>query len=454
MTTFAAFVSPAAAALLVLPLAAQTVWLQVPTPVHPPALERPAMAHDFVRDRIVLWGGFDQGGSYRNDTWEFDGTAWAQRLTPQSPPAAPGCMCFDRGRLCMVLLVYNNGGPETWEYDGTTWTQRQLAVQPPASGNDGIVYDASRGTNVVWTQSFGFGGGETWEYNGFAWTQRFPNNAPSPRHSAGMVFDPLRGRTILHGGYAAGGPSAQTWEYDGTTWFLQPLTGQSPDRNDFAFSFDAHRRRAVMFGGYGSQQAGTFEYDTAGWQLRTQVGPPPVAGGAMVYDILRQENVLFGGRDLATNQLRDSTFRYRSLAPATVVPFGQGCAGASIAPGFLPQPYHAPYLGMPFGVRLYSAPFNMPSFIAVGFSQTTYQGVPLPLPLGFLGMTGCQLLGSADLTVSTTVSGANATWSFVVPQQPSLAGAQLFLQGFAFELGGNPANLINTRGLACTVGTP
>src|SRR5262245_50223871 len=84
--------------------AAQTVWLQVPTPVAPPARTWAAIAHDTVRDRIVLWGGNDFA-QWRTDTWEFDGSAWTQRTLVHAPPAARGSMAYDRGRARAVLVT-------------------------------------------------------------------------------------------------------------------------------------------------------------------------------------------------------------------------------------------------------------------------------------------------------------------------------------------------------------
>ncbi|MEI9904503.1 MAG: kelch repeat-containing protein [Asticcacaulis sp.] len=37
------------------------------------------MAYDARRDRVVLFGGMDAQGVYRDDVWEFDGTRWTQR---------------------------------------------------------------------------------------------------------------------------------------------------------------------------------------------------------------------------------------------------------------------------------------------------------------------------------------------------------------------------------------
>ena len=446
----------AATLVAAVPVSAQAIWLPVATPTAPPPREHAKLVHDYLRDRLVLWGGQGSGGGGFVDTWEFDGSAWQQRSTAHTPNGyGQGAMAYDRGRGRVVLVTANAGQGETWEYDGTDWLHRSLAADPPASGNDLLVYDGSRGLCVLFVQGYGSGSAETWEYDGYAWTHRYPTSSPPARYDAGMAFDPLRGRTILYGGVVSSGPPWITWEYDGANWTAGPNAAASPDRNDFAFTFDANRRRAVLFGGLGyPYTTATYEYEAPNWTLRTTVGPSNRTGAAMAYDLGRQQCVLFGGRDTASNIVMGDTFVYRSLVPATATTFGQGCAGSSIAPGFLPQPYHVPYTGMNFGVRLYSAPYNQPSLVVAGFSRTSFAGQPLPLPLGFLGMTNCELLVSVDVSAATTTNGSNATLAFPIPAQPTLAGAAFYLQAFALDIGGNPANLINTRAIECHVGVP
>jgi hypothetical protein len=431
---------------------AQCTWSPVPVATPPPPRSYGAMAHDYVRDRIVLWGGQGLSGP-STDTWELDGGTWTQRQPPQSPPAARGSMCFDRGRLCMVLVVrtFPTGVVSTWEYDGTTWTQRALATQPVAPFGGPLVYDSSRGVVVLFSEGFHAATASTWEYSGIDWVQRSPATSPPPRYGSSLAFDPHRGRAILHGGYTQTVLS-DTWEYDGTNWL--PASGSAgPARAGYGFAFDAYRRRAVLFGDLAVSAANTLEYEAGTWSASVSAGPPTLEGPALVYDVLRQECVMFGGIHVGPNAPTNATYRYRPVTPAATVPFGQGCAGGSVVPGFLQQPFHAPYLGLTFGVRMYSAPGNQPSFVAAGLSRTSWNGVPLPLPLGFVGMTGCQLLVSGDVLLPTTVSGANATTELAIPPQLALLGAQFFLQGFVFEPGANPMHLINTRGLECTIGS-
>lgn len=449
---------PFALTLLTLPGPCQTVWLQVNPAQSPPPRSHAAMAFDYVRDRIVLWGGYGTNGNTLNDTWELDGSNWTERSPARRPPNTVGVMDFDRGRGRVVLVVPGSLGADTWEWDGSDWTQRSLAHNPPSLTKDLLVYDASRGLMVLVVQGNISAGGETWEYDGLDWTRRQLPSTPPRRIDAGMTFDPMRQRVLLHGGFLFGGFASTTWEYDGTQWTTASANAANPAHAEFAFAFDAARRRAVLFGGFSSTgglgNPGTFEFTAPTWQLRTTVGPVQRAGAAMVYDNLRHECVLFGGRDVNNSVLYGDTFRYRALQPGIARTFGQGCAGAAAVPSLLPQPYHVPYVGAPFGVRLFSLPFQQPSFLVLGMSRTTFAGAPLPLSLGVVGMTGCQLFVSVDLTLPTVTNGSNATLTLNIPPQASLIGGWFWMQGFAVEVGGNAANLIATRALEARIGNP
>ena len=44
------------------------------------------MAYDAARQRVVLFGGIGSTG-YLGDTWEWDGTTWAQKFPANTPSA-------------------------------------------------------------------------------------------------------------------------------------------------------------------------------------------------------------------------------------------------------------------------------------------------------------------------------------------------------------------------------
>jgi hypothetical protein len=173
----------------------------------PPPRMWGVMVYDEKRGVHVLFGGSGGGAATMfNDTWEYDGITWTKKNPANSPPArAEASAVFDSTRNVVVLF---GGSPtpfgaylnDTWEYDGVNWVQRMTATTPPARRQVKLAYDSYRKLTVM------FGGysnaflGDTWEYNGTNWVQRLPPISPSVRSLEGLVFDGARKRVFLFGG--------------------------------------------------------------------------------------------------------------------------------------------------------------------------------------------------------------------------------------------------------------
>jgi hypothetical protein len=175
------------------------------------------MAYDSARGRVVLFGGY--GNDYLADTWEWDGTTWAQRAPVTSPSIRYGCaMVYDNARARVVLFGGYNGAvsnpylSETWEWDGTTWAQRAPVTSPVNRSGHAMAYDSVRSL-VVLFGGYNYGSlNDTWEWDGSVWVQRTPAAVLYVRSSHSMVYDSARGRAVLFGGLG-GGALSDTWEY-------------------------------------------------------------------------------------------------------------------------------------------------------------------------------------------------------------------------------------------------
>jgi len=131
----------------------------------PSARDATSLVFDLVRKKSVLFGGFDNAGTFFRDLWEWDGDSgtWMNRT--------PGAL------------------PPSW---------------PDARGNHAAVYDAHRDRSVI------FGGGATrrdvWEWNAAAgtWSERLPSDPladwPTGRAAHAMAYDSRRFDVILFGG--------------------------------------------------------------------------------------------------------------------------------------------------------------------------------------------------------------------------------------------------------------
>jgi hypothetical protein len=95
---------------------------------------------------------------------------------------------------------------------------------------------------------------------------------------------------------------------------------------------------------------------------------------------------------------------------------------------------------------------NSAGTLTLGFSSTTLGAVPLPINLGLLFPTlpGCNLYGSADVTLPFAVdAGGNFSIAFPILNNPFLIGATLYNQGVIL---GGAAGLQTTNGVAVSIG--
>ena len=282
-------------------------WTQITTATSPSARCCHGMIYDAARDRIVIFGGSDGSFPRFNDTWEFDGVSWGQISTATAPPPRefPG-MAYDLARSRIVLFGGSpNGGAElgdTWEYDGINWTEVTTPTSPPARRNLFMIYDALRSRIVL------FGGvieaiglvSETWEYDGTDWVEMVTLNKPSPRASHSMVYDPMRNRTVLFGGSTNDGDSDETWEYDGNNWILVN-TPTSPPARDAAHAMAYLDGAILLYGGSDQTNVSlgdTWRYDGTDWsEVPISVSPDPLILHAIAQDTVREQLILFGGRN-------------------------------------------------------------------------------------------------------------------------------------------------------------
>ena len=241
-----------------------TVWAQLTPTTTPPPRWGHRMVYDTLRNRIVTFGGRSPTTTANaNDTWEWDGTTsnWLQVFPSASPNArAFYSMVYDENRHRVVIYGTQSGsvvsgGNQTWEYDGTTWAQVVTATTPPGLETPAMAYDKRRGVTVM------FGGSQsatlfntTWEYDGINWVQRTPSVAPTGRYRAGCVYDDYHQRVLLYGGFGGGVALTDTWEYDGNNW-TQILSGGPLKSTEAFVGFLPTFGQTVHFGG--SAPAGT-----------------------------------------------------------------------------------------------------------------------------------------------------------------------------------------------------
>jgi hypothetical protein len=315
-------------------------------------------------------------------------------------------MTYDRARRRLVLFGGSSGQPfgDTWEWDGTDWQQRTPVHTPPARYDAVLAYDSWRQRTVLFGGAFPSGSySDTWEWDGTDWAQRNPVTTPPGGFRCSATFDAVRGRTVLAVARAWGVP-AETWEWDGSAWIQRPLPESLPELEWWVLAYDAARERTMLTG---YRQTDAFETT---WECVT------------------------------TN-------------PAGFTTFGQSCPGSAGSPRLAGIPEGRPWIGGTARVELTSAPASTPALLVLGFSDSSWNGVPLPLPLAPQGAPLCQLLVGPDVFLATaTTSTGGATVSLPVPGDPAAMGLRYFQQFVVYDPGANALGSTFSNGGAGIVG--
>lgn len=448
--------SPLACLALAAFAAAQAPRWILATPTTSPASRRDAgMDWDQAGNRLLMFGGITQTPSaVLADTWSYNGQ-WTQLTSASSNPRWGHKLV--RNTASNRLMMFGGRSPtisglasDTVEWTGTAWSTVPTTGAPDPRFLYGMTFDQARGVYVL------FGGrgftatfGDTWEYapTTNTWTQRTLASSPTPREEMAMVYDASLQRVVLFGGYDRDTDTVygDTWTYDGTNWVDATPTdpAQSPSaRYRTQTVYDSRRLRTVLFGGFDGVaiQQQTYEFTGTAWTqitTTTAVVPPNATEAVHGYDPTRRRTVVFGG--FGTTGFSSATYEFDGATTGFFNTFGSGCPTALGEPTLTSN---TPQINTAWTVTYGNLPEDNELVMAIyGFSNTTWSGVPLPLDLGALGLAGCNLLVSADAQVAQlTVPGANpgdpasASSTINVPNQASLVGVTLYVQGVLIDV--------------------
>lgn len=317
-------------------------WAQLSPAVRPAPRTGCGMVMDSGRNRVVLFGGSDSSAqNFLGDTWEWNGTSWAQSTPGTSPSPRRTMLGYDPATQQVVAL----GGhtaiatlQDCWGWNGSNWAPRGQLPAGPVQG----AYDD--GTNLFVVA--GDAQANVWRANGSAWTAVFTDLEPNQRGT--MAYDPTRGEVLLAGGQAG----ADTWRWDGA-WHLVSAAGPGPRRypamaalgaemiftggdddnlgpvfDTWAWNGTAWTQRApahqpsprslhamatvgnqvLLFGGRGGQELDdTWSYDGVDWtQLAPVHQPLPRFAPGLAHDPSRGRTVLYGGQTMSSSTFQDT----------------------------------------------------------------------------------------------------------------------------------------------------
>lgn len=407
-----------------------------------------AFAFDTARGVGVLFGGSSGATTYA-ETWEFNGVTWTQVSPTPSPSArARAAMAFDAARRVVVM----HGGvdvsgaqlDDTWTWDGARWTRQSPATRPSARSGSAMAYDSDRQRVVLfggWVPSR-LDSAETWEWDGGAWLQHASGVAPPARGAHRMAYVASLRRTIVFGGWTTPGNRTlgDTWLWDGNAW--TQMVGQGPAaRCDMSLAFDPVRASVVMFGGLLAFSGTTpiLTGDTwelhGGWVQRSPQGTPPSARASAeaVWDQTRGRTVLHGGFDGSV--ARGETFLLDSVNPARATALGTGCAGSAGVPSLDAVPFRLPWLGGPYAVSIVGAPSTSQALLWLGNSNTSWNGVGLPFDLSPMGLLGCRMYVSLDVSALVPLTNGVAVLQGTLCTCPGFVGRKMYLQALVIDPG-------------------
>jgi hypothetical protein len=244
-------------------------------------------------------------------TWEWDGNEWRMVAEQRAAPAprTAHATAYDPNRDRVVLFGGRNDGSigDTWEWHGQGWNKvvDEGGVAPAPRSGHAMVFDGTTDRVLL------FGGQQSmelpvrndlWGWTGNRWVQSFPEGpSPPPRTEHAMVYDEDRGHVLLFGGMGADGELADTWTFDGVSWTRMAEAGPAPPaRSGHAMTYDHERRRVVLFAGAESRsdnRSDTWEWDGTQWMERHDFDsiPPARYGHTLFYDAPRETVMLFGG---------------------------------------------------------------------------------------------------------------------------------------------------------------
>jgi hypothetical protein len=234
----------------------------------------PGVAYDSARNRLIVFGGVltNPNFVYLGDTWEWDGTVWAQAAASGPPPRSSPNLVYDTARARTVLFGgYTDATgwlQDTWEWDGGVWSL--MANYGPGRNAGPMAYDSARNHAILYDGSAAGADPSIWEWNGAHWLAR-PTSGGPRGGIFWMIFDPGRSRMICSQYPPASGGLPGMWELDtaAATWDFR-VPGASPIG---PAAFDVSRSRGVAL-----WNDRVWEYNSAGTGVAPYITGQPVGG--------------------------------------------------------------------------------------------------------------------------------------------------------------------------------
>ena len=270
-------------------------------PATPAARWGHGLCHDPVRNEVLLFGGASERGTYRDDTWTWDGAAWTHHdvAGPRARGFAGVAFHAERGTIVLHGGRAHGRVPhsDTWEWDGTSWSPIE-EDGPFASDHHGLVY--LEHSNQLLAYGGWNGAGvidETWVFD-TAW-HRLEIAGPPPRSAFGMAYDSGREVAVVAGGLWIEGQYADVWEFASGAWRAASGPYDNSSIDHLSLAFDPVRDQVVGFGGKnykGQMLDRTFRTEGGALTRLADGGPVARHSSPLAWDGASERLLLFGGK--------------------------------------------------------------------------------------------------------------------------------------------------------------
>lgn len=231
-----------------------------------------AMVYDSRGNRLILYGGKSDDGSFLGDTWSWDGKEWAL-ISKTGPEGRQSHRMVYTSQGILLFGGANKDGMslgDTWLLKKNSWEEIGVTKGPPARRQHTLAFDPGRERTIL------FGGfdrkegekiiyGDTWEFNGIKWAQ-VGDNAELARDHHAMAYNPKTSTTFLFGGYKDT-YLGDTWSWDGEAW--QEIGKNGPARaGKPGMMYDSSSEVMVLFGGGNNEVMNLMDF----WMYDQQSG--------------------------------------------------------------------------------------------------------------------------------------------------------------------------------------
>lgn len=220
-----------------------------------------ATAYDSHRGALVLHGGLDSERTFFTTTWEWNGTAWTEKLSAGPGPREGALMCYDPvNRRTLLYGGSDDQGQlkgDTWAWDGREWKQVTLAGPSPRFPGALFFDPASSAVYLYGGHDLNPAGfqflKDLWKLENDEWKLVDENPLPGVIYRPAITPVPACGGVLLSGGGKGTGQgsdrfSDKIWLWNGADFSLLETRLPLACANH-SLNFDEKNARLLMHGG-------------------------------------------------------------------------------------------------------------------------------------------------------------------------------------------------------------